>query len=183
MCVASMVRVPYLNLTRALLVWCDRFGGWIGMAEDEPGRWLLVPEAALALRISENNLRTRLSRHRERSRRGNDGRVYVFVPDNTAAAETEAEATLSGNMLPVEAVLEIKATYEQIVLLQKDQLREIKDLYESRLADARGDITYLRQELVRVQDNSAPKTELQALHARHQELVEFVKLLIGKLGA
>ncbi len=154
------------------------------MADDEPGRWALVPEAARALGISENNLRTRLSRHRERSRRGNDGRVYVFVSDDDAAAEIEpeAEATLSGDTLPVEAVLEIKATYEQIVQLQKDQLREIKDLYESRLADARGDITYLRQELTRLQDNSAPKTELNALHTRHQELVEFVKLQIGKLG-
>ena len=155
------------------------------MAEDEPGRWALVPEAARALGISENNLRTRLSRHRERSRRGNDGRVYVFVLDDAEAAEIEpeVEAALSGDTLPVEAVLEIKATYEQIVQLQKDQLREIKDLYESRLADARGDITYLRQELARIQDNSAPKTELDALHARHQELVDFVKLLIGKLGA
>ena len=154
------------------------------MADDEPGQWLLVPEAARALGISENNLRTRLSRQRERSRRGNDGRVYAFVPDTVATEiEPEAEAALSGDTLPVEAVLEIKATYEQIVRLQKDQLQEIKDLYESRLADARGDITYLRQELTRLQDNSAPKTELEALHTRHQELVEFVKLLIGKLGA
>ena len=105
------------------------------------------------------------------------------MPESRLKLPSTAALVLAGGRVGELSVLEIKATYEQIVQLQKDQLREIKDLYESRLADARGDITYLRQELTRLQDNSAPKTELDALHARHQELVDFVKLLIGKLGA
>ena len=153
------------------------------MADDDVGHWLPVKEAAVALGLTENNLRTRLSRRKERSRRGNDGRVYVFVGDDQAVAESTEPAAPSGDMLPVEAVLEIKETYEQVVRLQRDQARELKEAYEARISDLKaiygGQVEALRQELVSTRAEN--RTELEAVHARHSELVGLVREFIRQI--
>ena len=59
--------------------------GHVSDTDHEGGQWLLVRDAAGALGISENTLRTRMSRdpHQRKYRRqhGNDGRVYIWVGD------------------------------------------------------------------------------------------------------
>jgi len=154
---------------------------------DEPGRWMLVPEAADALAITENTLRTRLSRdaaqRRYRRRKGNDGLIRVWIGDDEVVVEEEPpELAIAvpepvGVMVPEEAVLEIRATYEQIVALQKSQLGEVKALYEARLDDMRGQVEHLRQEMAHTRETMAPRSDLDAMHARHEELINLVKML------
>ena len=156
----------------------------VRMANDDAGRWLPVKEAAATLGLTENNLRTRLSRRKERSRRGNDGRVYVFVGDDQAVAESTVPAAApSGNMLPVEAVLEIKETYEQVVRLQRDQARELKESYEARISDLKhiyGDqVQALHQELAATRAEN--RAELDAVHAKHKELADLVREFLRQI--
>ena len=86
----------------------------------------------------------------------------------------------SNSTMPEEAVLEIRATYEQIVALQKSQLSEIKALFEGRLDDMRNQIDHLRQELAQARETMAPRSDLDAMHARNEELIDLVKMLITK---
>jgi hypothetical protein len=60
---------------------------------DETGLWLSVPEAAEKMGITQNTLRTRMSRKglpsSVRSRKGNDGRVQAWVTDDLTLYDTE----------------------------------------------------------------------------------------------
>jgi hypothetical protein len=54
------------------------------MNDDVPGEWLSVPEAAAKLGTTEGGIRGRINRRTLRHRKGNDGKLTVFVPDNAA---------------------------------------------------------------------------------------------------
>ena len=63
---------------------------------EQTGAWLPLKEAAQRLGLSEKALRSRLVRRTLRSRRGNDGRVQVFVPDAPMKHAPEIHRALFG---------------------------------------------------------------------------------------
>jgi hypothetical protein len=86
--------------------------------DNDRGRWLPVSEAAEKLGITENNLRTKMSRRSVRSRKGNDGRVQAWVADDLTEDDTDHHTPSESPPAPPEAHLpasvvdEIRRGYE-----------------------------------------------------------------------
>lgn len=55
------------------------------MNSDEAGEWLPVKAAAIRLGTTEAGIRSRINRRTLRHRKGNDGKVAVFVPNDAAS--------------------------------------------------------------------------------------------------
>ena len=196
------------------------------MVDDEgPGDWLTVPEAAEKLGITEGNLRVRMTRRRVRSRKDNQGRVTVFVPDGVTTEILHPEnddqpAPQDGEnkpetAIPLSVLEEMQAVYNDVVGLQRhsyeERLTDQKTLYEGRVdrqdhqqaldsqkeryeaqitdlkaqhaaltAAQQDQIDFLRGELEKGQE--AAREQIQAVEARHQELIKLVGMLLQKIS-
>lgn len=194
--------------------------------DDGPGEWLPVSEAAERLGITEGNLRVRMTRRRVRSRKDNQGRVTVFVPErnNAVILQTgnsdqptpppQEEKDTPETAIPLSVLEEMQAVYNDVVGLQRrsyeerladqktlyedrvdrgDHLKAIEDQkerYEAQITDLKAQhaaltaaqqdqIDFLRSELERSQE--AAREQIQAVEARHQELIKLVGMLLQKI--
>ena len=55
---------------------------------EENGVWLSLKDATQAYGLSENALRVRISRNKVRSKKSNNGKLLVLVPDSVESAIT-----------------------------------------------------------------------------------------------
>ncbi len=96
---------------------------------NDAGEWMLVPDAAENLDIKEATLRVRISRNTVRHRKGNDGRVRVFIPNNITASITPP-------IPPPEAAQDaIRHPAPEIPL---EAISALRDAYEARIDDLKG---------------------------------------------
>jgi hypothetical protein len=119
---------------------------------DQSGDWLPVQEAAMRLGTTESGIRNRIKRSTLRHRRGNDGKVLVFVPltDLSAAGrrpdhdEPMADRQPDGD--------ELAASLRQV----RDELEAWRRQAEERgtaLAEARAEARLLREGWEREREN------------------------------
>ena len=127
--------------------------------DDTSGTWLPLAQAAPKLGLSLDGLRQRVRRGQAQTRKGNDGRVLVLVPDQAMDAPTNAvTGTVSDDVSAADA----------------------RQMHDAAMAELRGE----RDELRQVVETWRGKAETSALEAARAVAERDARdVLIGELRA
>ena len=161
---------------------------------EENGVWLSLKDATQAYGLSENALRVRISRNKVRSKKSNNGKLLVLVPDSVESAITSNNTQKLHVKPKMDYGEKLELELRNQILEKKGEINELKEELASVRKEAKEDAERSKNELLGVlkeieiyKENKNQQTEdlkykLGGTEAKYDSIVEKMSQLLDKIG-